>query len=99
MEKEFKMSNDDCAVWIDLLAKSEGLASAEKYFDTLKKSAKTRKTYGALLNCYCDNKNLEKASNLFEKMKEASAVKRGNIFSYATLLRKLKKYDQAKQVT
>lgn len=65
-----KMNNSDRAIRIDLLAKTEGLESAEKYFDNLQGSAKTKKTYGALLNCYCKEKNLEKALNLFERMKE-----------------------------
>ncbi|KAL8116992.1 pentatricopeptide repeat-containing protein At1g02370, mitochondrial-like [Apium graveolens] len=65
-----KMNNSDRAIRIDLLAKTEGLESAEKYFDNLQGTAKTKKTYGALLNCYCKEKNLEKALNLFERMKE-----------------------------
>ncbi|KAL8094143.1 hypothetical protein AgCh_035853 [Apium graveolens] len=64
------MNNSDRAIRIDLLAKTEGLKSAEKYFDNLQGTAKTKKTYGALLNCYCKEIFLEKALNLFERMKE-----------------------------
>ncbi|KAL6964649.1 hypothetical protein U1Q18_035705 [Sarracenia purpurea var. burkii] len=73
MEKgKKKMNNADRAIRIDLLFKTEGLGSAEKYFDSLEGSAKTTKTYGAILNCYCKEKLLDKAVKLFEEMKELS---------------------------
>ncbi|KAL7205396.1 hypothetical protein ACSBR2_018360 [Camellia fascicularis] len=73
MEKgKNKMNNADRAIHIDLLAKANGVASAEKYFNSLEGSAKTIKTYGALLSTYCKEKMLDKAIELFEKMKELS---------------------------
>ncbi|GFS30702.1 hypothetical protein Acr_00g0013450 [Actinidia rufa] len=67
-----KMNNADRAIHIDLLGKAEGVALAEKYFNSLEESAKTTKTYGALLSCYCKEKMFEKAVQLFEEMKELS---------------------------
>ncbi|GAA0177804.1 hypothetical protein LIER_42153 [Lithospermum erythrorhizon] len=68
------VNNSDRALEIDLLCKNEGIESAEKYFNELQQSAKTNKTYGALFSCYCREKNLDKALELFEKMKELGFV-------------------------
>lgn len=69
---KIEMNNADRAIRIDLLGKIEGLDSAEKYFNSLQVSAKSNKTYGALLNCYCKEKILDKAQEIFEKMKVLS---------------------------
>lgn len=69
-EKKRTLNNADRAIHIDLLAMTEGIASAEKYFNSLAESAKTKKTYGALLNCYCHGQMVEKATELFQKMSE-----------------------------
>ncbi|PIN14941.1 hypothetical protein CDL12_12416 [Handroanthus impetiginosus] len=66
---KLKIQNTDQAIRISLLWKVEGLASAERYFNSLQESEKTIKTYGALLNCYCNDKVLDKALQIFEKMK------------------------------
>ncbi|KAE9446676.1 hypothetical protein C3L33_21443, partial [Rhododendron williamsianum] len=85
MEKQKnKMNNADHAVRMDLLAKIKGVTSAEEYFNNLEESSKTVKTYGALLSCYCKEKMIDEATNLFEKMKElsfASALSYNNLMS------------------
>jgi hypothetical protein len=43
----------DQAIRLYLVAKSRGIAAAEKYFMDLPEISKTHLTYGALLNCYC----------------------------------------------
>ncbi|KAA8545255.1 hypothetical protein F0562_020039 [Nyssa sinensis] len=81
---ENKMNDADRAIRIDLLSKTEGVDSAEKYFNSLEGSAKTKKTYGALLNCYCKEKMLDKAIEIFEKMRELnflSALNYNNMMS------------------
>ncbi|GAB4855653.1 hypothetical protein Ancab_024275 [Ancistrocladus abbreviatus] len=65
-----RLRNADHAIHIDLLAKTQGITAAENYFNSLEGNAKTKKTYGALLNCYCHGKMLEKATKLFQKMRE-----------------------------
>lgn len=78
------ISDADRAIRIDLLAKTEGTDSAEKYFDSLQESEKTSKTYGAILWCYCRQKKLDKALKLFEEMKElnfASTLNYNNVIS------------------
>ncbi|XP_010249903.1 PREDICTED: pentatricopeptide repeat-containing protein At1g60770-like [Nelumbo nucifera] len=75
MEKRGRdLTHGDQAIRLDLLSKVEGIASAEKYFDSLKESAKNKLTYGALLNCYCKEKMVDKAMSLFEKMKKLSVA-------------------------
>ncbi|MED6187499.1 hypothetical protein PIB30_077027 [Stylosanthes scabra] len=57
------------AVHLDLIGKVQGFQSAESYFDSLKDQDKTDKTYGALLNCYVRQRQVEKALSHFQKMK------------------------------
>ncbi|KAJ8572793.1 hypothetical protein K7X08_009304 [Anisodus acutangulus] len=78
------ITNGDRAIRIDLLAKTKGTDSAEKYFDSLQESEKTSKTYGALLSCYCRHKKFDKGLKLFEKMKElnlTSTLNYNNVIS------------------
>lgn len=77
------MSNGDLARHIDLLGKSEGVDCVEKYFNSLEESEKTDKTYGALLSCYCKEKLEEKATALFEKMKE---LKLNSSLNYSNIM-------------
>uniref|UniRef100_A0A2P2Q3H5 Pentatricopeptide repeat-containing protein At1g02370 n=1 Tax=Rhizophora mucronata TaxID=61149 RepID=A0A2P2Q3H5_RHIMU len=70
LEKSWNdMSRGDFAVRIDLLCKNEGVAAAEKYFNSLMESEKSDKTYGALLCSYCKEGMVDKATELFETMK------------------------------
>ncbi|OVA02518.1 Pentatricopeptide repeat [Macleaya cordata] len=75
MEKRgINLSYSDFAVKLDLLAKTQGIDSAEKYFNSLSSRAKNRMTYGALLNCYSKEKMAGKAMVLFLKMDELNYV-------------------------
>ncbi|KAL8553843.1 hypothetical protein ACS0TY_002208 [Phlomoides rotata] len=77
------ITDADRAVRIDLLSKTEGVASAEKYFNSLQESEKNNKTYGALLNCYCKERLLDKALEVFEIMK---ALKYTSTLNYSNLI-------------
>ncbi|XP_059311789.1 pentatricopeptide repeat-containing protein At1g02370, mitochondrial-like [Lycium ferocissimum] len=69
MEKRgINLSFGDYGVRLDLIAKVQGIAAAEKYFGSLSPSMQNQSTYGALLNCYCVEKMTDKAFSLFEKM-------------------------------
>ncbi|OVA16787.1 Pentatricopeptide repeat [Macleaya cordata] len=68
------LAQADHAIRLDLIAKTEGIESAEKYFERLPEPAKNKLTYGALLYCYCQNKMTEKALALFEKMTDLNLV-------------------------
>lgn len=94
--RKIKMNNADRAIRIDLLAKTKGIATAEKYFESLPKSAKTKKTYGALLNTYCQDKNLYKAEELFSQIKDlnfVSTLNYNNLISLYLATDKFEKVD------
>lgn len=67
--KGIEMTYSNHAIRVDLLSKTKGIDSAERYFSNLAESAKNHLTYGALLNCYCIEKMADKASALYERMK------------------------------
>ncbi|KAK1279340.1 Pentatricopeptide repeat-containing protein [Acorus gramineus] len=67
--KKTQMSHSDSAIRLDLVYKVKGIASAEKYFESLSELKKNKLTYGSLLSCYCSKKMKDKAVSLFEKIK------------------------------
>lgn len=67
---EFKLSDSDYAVRIDLMTKVFGIDAAERYFEGLPLPAKTSETYTALLHSYAASKLIEKAESLFERIKK-----------------------------
>ncbi|CAE6184212.1 unnamed protein product [Arabidopsis arenosa] len=62
------------AVHLDLIGRVYGFVTAEEYFENLKEQYKNDKTYGALLNCYVRQQNVEKSLLHFQKMKEMGFV-------------------------
>ncbi|KAK9714695.1 hypothetical protein RND81_06G113000 [Saponaria officinalis] len=58
------------AIQLDLIGRVRGFLSAENYFYSLRDVDKTKKTYGALLNCYVRQRQIEKSLAHFQKMKE-----------------------------
>ncbi|GAV91204.1 PPR domain-containing protein/PPR_3 domain-containing protein [Cephalotus follicularis] len=63
-------STSEHAVQLDLIGRVRGFLYAESYFNDLKDHDKTDKTYGALLNCYVRQRQMDKSISLFQKMKE-----------------------------
>ncbi|XP_011092153.1 pentatricopeptide repeat-containing protein At1g02370, mitochondrial-like [Sesamum indicum] len=82
---KLELTDADHAIRIDLLCKTGGVASAEKYFNSLQVSDKTRKTYGALLGCYCKERVLDKALEIFEEMKVSNYMSTLNYNNLASL--------------
>ncbi|KAL6968644.1 hypothetical protein U1Q18_034444 [Sarracenia purpurea var. burkii] len=68
--RDFNFSFGDYAMRLDLISKVRGVSAAENYFSNLSQSSKNKFTYGALLNCYCKEKLIDKALGLFKKMDE-----------------------------
>ncbi|XP_074272207.1 pentatricopeptide repeat-containing protein At4g21705, mitochondrial-like isoform X2 [Silene latifolia] len=66
----FKFTSTEHAVQLDLIGRVHGFLSAENYFNSLQDADKNNKTYGALLNCYVRQRQVDKALAHFEKMKE-----------------------------
>ncbi|XP_073278024.1 pentatricopeptide repeat-containing protein At4g01990, mitochondrial-like [Primulina huaijiensis] len=90
MEKsKLEIKNSDQAVCIDILYKTKGLASAEKYFNSLQDSEKTHKTFGAILNSYCNAKAFDKALETFEMMKKSNYAVTLNYNNMLTLYHKM----------
>ncbi|XP_062227925.1 large ribosomal subunit protein mL101 (rPPR4)-like [Phragmites australis] len=86
----------DQAILLDLVAKSRGIAAAEKYFLDLPETSKTHLTYGALLNCYCKELMTEKAETLMEKMKELNFA--FTAMSYNSVMTLYTKINQPEKV-
>ncbi|XP_023531849.1 pentatricopeptide repeat-containing protein At2g20710, mitochondrial-like [Cucurbita pepo subsp. pepo] len=74
-ERNQEPSPGDIAIQLHLISKVHGLEQAEKYFNSIRESSRDYKVYGALLNCYVEDKNLEKAEALMEKMRELGFLK------------------------
>ncbi|KAK6937268.1 Pentatricopeptide repeat [Dillenia turbinata] len=62
------------AVRLDLIAKAMGISAAKNYFDDLLPSEQNLYTYGALLNCYCQEGLENEALELFKKMDEMNVA-------------------------
>lgn len=83
MENHTNDSSDgEQALRLSIVCKLRGIDEAEKYFASLPDAAKTSPTYGALLNCYCAEKLIDKALAHFKEMDElnfANAVAFNNL--------------------
>lgn len=76
------ISPTDHAVQLNLIGKVCGLDSVESYFQNLSDRDKTKKAYGALLNCYVREGLVDKSLSLMQKMKDmgfVSALEYNNI--------------------
>ncbi|KAH8517216.1 hypothetical protein H0E87_005243 [Populus deltoides] len=80
-KRKMNFSHVDHAVYLDLTAKTKGIAAAENYFDNLPPSVQNHVTYSTLLNCYCKELMSEKALTLFEKMDKMKLLSTSMPFS------------------
>ncbi|KAJ4744947.1 Pentatricopeptide repeat-containing family protein [Rhynchospora pubera] len=60
----------DHAVQLDLIGVVHGMSSAEDCFNKLPQEHKTEKAYGALLNCYVRERQVDKALAHMDKMRQ-----------------------------
>ncbi|CAN1353665.1 Pentatricopeptide repeat-containing protein At5g09450, mitochondrial [Linum perenne] len=67
----FEVLDSDYATRIDLMTKVFGIDAAERYFESLPPAGKTAETYTALLHSYAGAKMIDKAEELYERMKES----------------------------
>ncbi|CAA0824908.1 Pentatricopeptide repeat-containing protein -mitochondrial [Striga hermonthica] len=72
--RKYSLGNKDHAVRLDLIAKAKGITAAEIFFNGLPPSAQVHCTYGALLNCYCEQKMTEKALEVFSTMQSGKMI-------------------------
>uniref|UniRef100_A0A5B7CCI5 Pentatricopeptide repeat-containing protein n=1 Tax=Davidia involucrata TaxID=16924 RepID=A0A5B7CCI5_DAVIN len=68
-KRHFQLSSRDIAVRLDLISKVHGIAQAEIYFNNNIEQAKLMETYSVLLNCYVEEKSVEKAEDIMQKMR------------------------------
>ena len=80
----YGLSSGDIAIRLDLISKVYGLDQAEEYFNSIPASSRDAKIHGALLNCCAEKKSLEKAEDLFQKMKELGFIE--TALSYNVML-------------
>ncbi|XVF80688.1 hypothetical protein PTKIN_Ptkin15bG0094900 [Pterospermum kingtungense] len=72
--RKMQFSLVDHAIRLDLIAKTKGIGAAEDYLSSLPPDAQNLLTYGALLNCYCNNLMKDEALALFNKMDELKLI-------------------------
>ncbi|EAY79103.1 hypothetical protein OsI_34209 [Oryza sativa Indica Group] len=63
------LSPGDVANRLELITKVHGLDRAVEYFDSMPDQLKQQQCYGSLLKCYAEANCVEKAEELFEKMR------------------------------
>uniref|UniRef100_A0A0E0BCC9 Pentacotripeptide-repeat region of PRORP domain-containing protein n=1 Tax=Oryza glumipatula TaxID=40148 RepID=A0A0E0BCC9_9ORYZ len=63
------LSPGDVAYRLELITKVHGLDRAVEYFDSMPDQLKQQQCYGSLLKCYAEAKCVEKAEELFQKMR------------------------------
>ncbi|KAG9159547.1 hypothetical protein Leryth_013535 [Lithospermum erythrorhizon] len=81
--KYLRLSPGNVALKLDLINKVHGVEKAEDYFRSISDELKTFKVYGALLNCFAENRLLEKAENVMQQMRELNY---SSELSYGVLL-------------
>lgn len=86
IQENIKLVSGDYAVHLDLIAKVQGLLSAEEFFVTLPNEMKTEPTYTALLHNYVRNKESVKAEALMEKMAERGFLKQALPYNHMLAL-------------
>lgn len=91
---EITISNH--ALRLDLVTKVRGVSMAEEYFSSLPEVARNQKTYGSLLNSYCQEKMEDKAIVLFEKLKELNFA--SNTLCYNNIMSLYMKLGQFEKV-
>uniref|UniRef100_A0A7N0URU1 Pentatricopeptide repeat-containing protein n=1 Tax=Kalanchoe fedtschenkoi TaxID=63787 RepID=A0A7N0URU1_KALFE len=70
--EEFQLSDSDYAVRIELMTKVFGIDASERYFEALPDAAKTSETYTALLHSYGLAKQVDKAEQIYQRIKESN---------------------------
>ncbi|XP_078441373.1 pentatricopeptide repeat (PPR) superfamily protein [Wolffia australiana] len=74
-QEGLKLQPGDYAIHVDLIAKVRGLPSAEKFFEDLPYRIKRQQsTCNALLHCYVQSREIQKAESLFAEMSKNNLI-------------------------
>ncbi|GAU20235.1 hypothetical protein TSUD_352990 [Trifolium subterraneum] len=93
--ERFRIHASDAAIQLDLIARVQGVSTAEGYFLNLTKDLKDKRTHGALLNAYVHSRSKEKAESLFDVMRGKRYLIHSLPFNLMmTLYMNLKDYDK-----
>ncbi|KAK2405896.1 Tetratricopeptide repeat (TPR) superfamily protein [Trifolium repens] len=93
--ERFRISASDAAIQLDLIARVQGISSAERYFLNLTNDLKDKRTYGALLNAYVHSRSKEKAESLLDVMRSKNYLIHSLPFNLMmTLYMNLGDYDK-----
>ncbi|OWM91029.1 pentatricopeptide repeat-containing protein At2g20710, mitochondrial-like [Punica granatum] len=90
-QADYKLTNSEIAVRLDLIAKVRSLEEAEEFFEQIPEKSRDFRIYGALLSCYALEKSMEKAEATLQKMRVLGYVR---VLSYNVMLNL---YAQTKQ--
>lgn len=94
---EFKLSDSDYAVRLDLMTKVFGIDAAERYFEGLPQDAKTNETYTALLHSYASAKLTDKAEELFQQIQDSGLTI--SVITYNEMMTLYMSVGQAEKVS
>ncbi|VFR02104.1 unnamed protein product [Cuscuta campestris] len=75
LQDDIHLLSGDYAVHLDLIAKVRGINKAESFFSEIPSNMVDYWTYSALLHCYSQEKDTDKAEALMKKMSECGHLK------------------------
>ncbi|KAL3644865.1 hypothetical protein CASFOL_010045 [Castilleja foliolosa] len=74
-QDDIKLLPGDYATHLDLIAKTQGLKSAKKFFEDLPEETRGLATYTTLLSTYVEHKQADSAETIMKKMSECNFPK------------------------
>jgi len=94
VKKPFKMTDKDYGARLDLIAKILGNVKAQEYFASIPSDMRGHRVYGSLLANYSFTNNVERAEEIFKKMKDEGFAL--TAFYYNQLLLLYKRWNKKK---
>ncbi|XP_059291852.1 pentatricopeptide repeat-containing protein At2g20710, mitochondrial-like [Lycium ferocissimum] len=80
--KYFPLQPADVRTRINLMYKVKGLEEAEKYFNSIPQILRRPEVYTALLNCYTNEKSVEKAEAIMQQLRDMGFAKGTLCYNY-----------------
>lgn len=97
--ERYRITTSDTAIQLDLIAKVDGIASAEHYFNKLPDGLKDKRIYGSLLNAYVRASMREEAESLMEQIRAKGYASHPLPYNVMmTLYMNLKEYGKIESV-
>lgn len=97
--ERYRITTSDTAIQLDLVAKVDGISSAEQYFHKLPDGLKDKRIYGSLLNAYVRASMREEAESLMDKIRTRGYASHSLPYNVMmTLYMNLKEYGKIESV-